>query len=53
MSRFPRWLIPAVILGDVVLINAAFLLGYVARYRLQLFRPVEPEFDNPIDVYYP
>lgn len=53
MSRFPRWLIPTVILSDVVLINAAFLLAYMARYRLQLFRPVEPEFDNPIDVYYP
>jgi exopolysaccharide biosynthesis polyprenyl glycosylphosphotransferase len=52
-SRYPRWLIPAVILSDIVLINAAFLLAYAARYRLQLFRPVEPEFDNPIDVYYP
>ena len=52
-SRFPRWLIPAVVLSDIVLINAAFLLAYAARYRLQLFRPVEPEFDNPIDVYFP
>jgi exopolysaccharide biosynthesis polyprenyl glycosylphosphotransferase len=52
-SKFPRWLIPAVILGDALLINAAFLLAYAARYRLQLFRPVEPEFDNPIDVYFP
>ena len=53
MSRFPRWLIPAVMLSDVVLINVAFLLAYEARYRLQLFRPVEPEFDNPIEVYFP
>ena len=53
MSRYPRWLIPAVMLSDVVLSNAAFLLAYVARYRLQLFRPVEPEYDNPIDVYFP
>src|SRR5512139_721743 len=53
MSRYPRWLIPAVILSDAVLINAAFLLAYAARYRLQLFRPVEPEFDNPVDVYFP
>jgi exopolysaccharide biosynthesis polyprenyl glycosylphosphotransferase len=37
----------------MVLINAAFLLAYEVRYRWQLFRPVEPEFDNPIDVYYP
>ena len=40
-------------LSDVVFINAAFLLAYAARYRLQLFRPVEPEYDNPIDVYFP
>jgi exopolysaccharide biosynthesis polyprenyl glycosylphosphotransferase len=53
MSRHPRWLIPTVVLSDIVLINAAFLLAYVARYRLQLFRPVEPEFDNPVDVYFP
>ena len=53
MSRYPRWLIPAVMLSDVVFINAAFLLAYAARYRLQLFRPVEPEYDNPIDVYFP
>src|SRR5512137_1908644 len=52
-SKYPRWLIPAVILSDVLLINTAFLLAYAARYRLQLFRPVEPEFDNPIDVYVP
>ena len=52
-SKYPRWLIPAVMLSDVLLINAAFLLAYAARYRLQLFRPVEPEFDNPIDVYFP
>ncbi|CAG0936615.1 undecaprenyl-phosphate galactose phosphotransferase [Thermoflexales bacterium] len=52
-SRYPRWLIPAVILSDMALINAAFLLAYAVRYRLQLFRPVEPEFDNPIDVYFP
>src|SRR5512136_922008 len=53
MSRYPRWLIPAVMLSDAVLLNAAFLLAYVVRYRLQLFRPVEPEYDNPIDVYFP
>ena len=52
-SKYPRWLIPAVILSDTLLIVAAFLLAYAVRYRLQLFRPVEPEFDNPIDVYFP
>ena len=52
-SKYPRWLIPTVIFSDVLLIIAAFLLAYAARYRLQSFRPVEPEFDNPIDVYFP
>ena len=52
-SKYPRWLIPTVIFSDTLLIVAAFLLAYAARYRLQLFRPVEPEFDNPIDVYFP
>ncbi len=52
-SRYPRWLIPAVILSDVVLINIAFLLAHYIRYRLQLFRPVDPAFDNPPEVYLP
>jgi exopolysaccharide biosynthesis polyprenyl glycosylphosphotransferase len=52
-SPYPRWLLPAVIACDIVLINGAFVLAYAMRYRWQLFRPVEPAFDNPIDVYYP
>ena len=52
-SPFPRWLLPAVVVSDGVLINAAFFLAYALRYRWQLFRPVEPAFDNPVDVYYP
>ncbi len=52
-SRYPRWLIAAVMSSDVVLINVAFLLAYYLRYRLQLFRPVDPAFDNPPDVYIP
>jgi exopolysaccharide biosynthesis polyprenyl glycosylphosphotransferase len=51
--KYPRWLEPAVIGSDVVLINVAFLLAYYIRYRLQLFRPVDPAFDNPPEVYVP
>jgi exopolysaccharide biosynthesis polyprenyl glycosylphosphotransferase len=52
-SKYPRWLEPVVIGSDVVLINAAFLIAYYLRYRLQLFRPVDPAFDNPPEVYAP
>ncbi len=52
-SQYPAWLIPAVMGSDIVLINVAFLLAYFLRYRLQLFRPVDPAFDNPPDVYLP
>lgn len=52
-SQYPRWLNWAVIGSDVVLINVAFLLAYYLRYRLQLFRPVDPAFDNPPNVYIP
>ncbi len=52
-SQYPSWLIPAVMGSDILLINAAFLLAYFLRYRLQLFRPVDPAFDNPPDVYVP
>ncbi|HSD85246.1 MAG TPA: undecaprenyl-phosphate glucose phosphotransferase [Anaerolineae bacterium] len=51
--KYPRWLEPAVIGSDIVLINTAFLLAYYIRYRLQLFRPVDPAFDNPPEVYLP
>jgi exopolysaccharide biosynthesis polyprenyl glycosylphosphotransferase len=52
-SNHPRWLVPAVILSDVALINVGFLIAYYVRYRLQLFRPVDPAFDNPPVVYLP
>ena len=52
-SPYPRWLLPTVIVSDIALINGAFFLAYAMRYLWQLFRPVEPAFDNPIDVYYP
>ncbi|MBI1880400.1 MAG: undecaprenyl-phosphate glucose phosphotransferase, partial [Chloroflexi bacterium] len=41
------------VLVDVVLINVAFILAYWVRYKLQLFRAVDPAFDVPYDVYLP
>lgn len=43
----------AVAISDVLLINVAFLLAYYLRYRLQLFRQVDPAFDNPPEVFVP
>ncbi len=47
IARFSR------VAGDVVLINAAFLLAYWARYDLQLFRAVDPAFNVSYWVYLP
>jgi exopolysaccharide biosynthesis polyprenyl glycosylphosphotransferase len=41
------------VLIDVILINVAFGLAYWVRYRLQLFRAVDPAFDVPYEVYWP
>ncbi len=41
------------VLVDVVLINVAFVLAYWVRYKLQLFRAVDPAFDVPYGVYLP
>ncbi|NJN99202.1 MAG: undecaprenyl-phosphate glucose phosphotransferase [Anaerolineales bacterium] len=41
------------VLVDVILINIAFGLAYWVRYRLQLFRAVDPAFDVPYEVYWP
>lgn len=38
-SQIPRWVI---ILTDLLLINAAFALGYYLRYEVQLLRAVDP-----------
>ena len=52
-SKYPRWLIWSVVISDIVLINAAFLVAYFLRYRLQLFRPVDEAFYNPPEVFLP
>jgi len=41
------------VLVDVILINLSFVLAYWVRYRLQLFRAVDPAFDTPYYVYLP
>jgi len=46
-----RWLTVAEILLDSVLISLGFFLAYVARYRLQWFRPVGQEFFVPYSVF--
>lgn len=38
---------------DIILINVAFAMAYWVRYRLQLFRAVDPAFDVPYSVYPP
>ena len=43
----------SVVIGDMALINLAFLLAYYFRYEIQLFRPVDPIYDNPPEVYLP
>lgn len=41
------------VLIDVILINIAAILAYWVRYELQLFRAVDPAFNNPYYVYLP
>ncbi|MDM8530228.1 undecaprenyl-phosphate glucose phosphotransferase [Anaerolineales bacterium HSG25] len=41
------------VLVDVLLINLAFLLAYLLRYEVQLFRTVEPGYYVPYQVYQP
>jgi exopolysaccharide biosynthesis polyprenyl glycosylphosphotransferase len=52
VQRRVRSLAYAVVL-DVLLINVAFVLGYVVRYQLQLFRPVLDAFQAPYAAYVP
>src|SRR2546421_9340545 len=39
------------LLRDVILANAAFVLGYYVRYNLQLFRPVLDANKAPYQAY--
>ena len=57
MRRHSRWgtlgLKVALILGDVVLVNAAFGLAYIIRYRWQWFRAVDPAYFTDFSAYIP
>ncbi len=48
--HWPGWLPP---LLDLLLILAAFLLAYQARYRLQLLRPLDEAFRAPFEPFIP
>lgn len=48
------WRKLAVIAGDAVLVNLAFILAHIIRYDLQWFRPVlDPSYDTPLSEYAP
>jgi exopolysaccharide biosynthesis polyprenyl glycosylphosphotransferase len=51
MTRRSRFIALTVLL-DVLLVNAAFALGYYVRYRLQWFAPVEEAFFAPYRDYW-
>ena len=52
-SKQARWWAFAEVLLDAALINLGFFAAYVARYRLQWFRPVGEEFFVPYAVFIP
>jgi exopolysaccharide biosynthesis polyprenyl glycosylphosphotransferase len=51
--RYPRWIAIAMLVGDALLVNLAFLTAYVARIELQLFRAVDPTYQTPLLEYVP
>jgi exopolysaccharide biosynthesis polyprenyl glycosylphosphotransferase len=51
--RYPRWITIAMLIGDIALINMAFLTAYLLRIELQLFRAVEPTYTTPLSAYVP
>ncbi len=51
--RYPRWITIAILVGDALLINVAFLAAYVARIELQILRPVGETYQTPLLDYVP
>ncbi len=48
------WRKAALVLGDAILVNLAFVLAYIVRYNLQWFRPVlDPSSNTPLADYLP
>jgi len=48
-----QWVTIAKVIVDAILINIGFFIAYVARYRLQWFRPVDEAFQVPYGVFLP
>ncbi len=48
-----RWLRYILVISDIVLINVAFGLAYIIRYRLQWFRGVDPAYYTDFTAYVP
>ncbi len=57
MAKQNRWLTLGLrlglVLGDAVLINAAFALAYIIRYQWQWFRSVDPAYYTDFTAYLP
>ncbi len=57
MNKGPRtplhWLRFVVLALDIVLVNVAFGLAYIIRYRLQWFRAVDPAYYTDFSAYLP
>jgi hypothetical protein len=53
-KRVPAWLWKyLLVLSDIVLIEAAFVVAYFVRYQLQWFRAVDPVFQVDFVAYAP
>ncbi len=48
-----RWLRLVLVGADAILINVAFALAYIIRYRLQWFRAVDPAYYTDFTAYLP
>lgn len=51
--RYPYWVIIAMIIGDVILLNLAFVSAFYLRIELQLFRVVLESYNTPLADYVP
>lgn len=52
-ERYRRWLAIAVAVADVILINLAFAVAYVLRYKLQWFASVDEAYFVPYGSFMP
>ncbi len=52
-DRFLRWLRYGLLIADAVVINLAFAIAYIVRYRWQWFRAVDPAYYTDFTAYLP